>query len=422
MKISISKVSRVQSGGNTTEVKIVLHDQTSSSAAKMTAVKPKKTARKSMRYFAPSEELPVAMAEEPEVVDLDDEDDEEDPTDGRGSQVKRPLEVKEEEVEPFPKKVKLEEEQPEAVEKKTWEKSVSIGTETKVKEVPNLVAEKALDKFESECKKVLPEDEFNAVKKKLAKRRVTLPAEYLSAEKLKVFIDKQSVKLQEDRAGIYVHIKDLLDELLRCSKAPLTAVKKKATIVPVQRDEPKESIQVAGPSSQEEVPIEKPHKQASLKHIRKLERALKECHAAIRRMEEAECDLDDDESSYLRLSKYKKKCVDIYKKLAELQGMERDLGRRQDRKFRFEGSRIPEINAKIEKFINRRKGKGQEYFPDYADILQLFKTTNKEKNLGMNNERLVHEGNNCKSYSKIHLYYSYFIFQPRTLSLRLEKS
>jgi hypothetical protein len=63
--------------------------------------------------------------------------------------------------------------------------------------------------------------------------------------------------------------------------------------------------------------------------------------------------------------------MEIYRKLAEYKKLSADLDRRSDKRFRFNASRYPEINTKIEKFINR-----SSIFPDFVDIKKLVEDVN----------------------------------------------
>jgi hypothetical protein len=76
--------------------------------------------------------------------------------------------------------------------------------------------------------------------------------------------------------------------------------------------------------------------------------------------------------------RYKKRFMDIYRKLAEYKRLSTDLERRADKRFRFHDSRYPEINAKIEKFINRTK-----LFPDFVDIKKQVEEVNRVRELHM---------------------------------------
>ena len=53
------------------------------------------------------------------------------------------------------------------------------------------------------------------------------------------------------------------------------------------------------------------------KHIAKLEMALKHCHREIKKLEESEVDFDaEEDSSYLKVARFRQRCVKIYKKIA----------------------------------------------------------------------------------------------------------
>merc|ERR1712004_507105 len=52
------------------------------------------------------------------------------------------------------------------------------------------------------------------------------------------------------------------------------------------------------------------------------------------------------------------------------------LDRRRDKRLKCVESRYPEINKKIEKFVNRTK-----HFPDFQDIMKLVRAANKELHL-----------------------------------------
>ena len=58
------------------------------------------------------------------------------------------------------------------------------------------------------------------------------------------------------------------------------------------------------------------------------------------------------------------------------------------------------MNAKIEKFINRRKAKGQEHFPDFADVLKLFKAVNAEKGLCLSPDMIDFEGEEIAHFER----------------------
>ena len=125
-------------------------------------------------------------------------------------------------------------------------------------------------------------------------------------------------------------------------------------------------------------------------HIIKLERALKTCGKEIRKCEDEDLslsDLEDEDSAYLRVSRYKARYMKIYNKIAQLKKLDASLQRKQDKRFKTEASRIPAINTKIERIVNKSK-----VFPDYADILKLYEEYYKENNLTLAREVMKAEG------------------------------
>ena len=86
------------------------------------------------------------------------------------------------------------------------------------------------------------------------------------------------------------------------------------------------------------------------------------------------------------LFRYKKKYMDIYRKLAEYKETSASLDRRSDKVFRFEESRFPEINNKIVKFVNRTR-----QFPDFVDIKKLVEEVDQTKGLGLSENQVSTE-------------------------------
>lgn len=249
----------------------------------------------------------------------------------------------------------------------------------------------ALEELLRTCSRVLPEDENVRASRKLRKKYDAMSEDDKASVTLREMITLNRQKVEKDKNNIYVYLAAVKDELARHKK------------VSRPRDDglkerPKETASTSGTDNRAQ---DSPRpstsglrgQETSARHVKKLERALRECHAAIKALEEQACDLDDEvNSSYVRVSIYKKKCVQIYKKLAELNGYTTSLGRRQDKKHRLECSRFPEINAKLEELIQSRKARGVECFPDYADVYKACRETNESCRLGMNHGNLLNEG------------------------------
>ncbi len=281
----------------------------------------------------------------------------------------------------------------------------------------------ALEALSHLLRSKLDAGDFKKLEEKLAKRRQGLKPAHLRERRLKEFIDVQRNAIREDSDSnkMWVYIHRVMDELRRYSQGqvqvqPTAAKRIKVENAPVEEatkngvhqvpTTTKESsdnlaLPVAGGSSVTQPPpststsnspTKKLKKPASQKHIKKLRNSLKECHQRIRELDETEVDFDDDDaqSSYELRDRYQRKYLAIYKKLAELEEFDPSLGRMSDKRFKFEGSRYPEVNLKISKFVNRRRARGEPCVPDFADVLHLYRSTNEEKRLGMS-DALLHQ-------------------------------
>jgi len=113
--------------------------------------------------------------------------------------------------------------------------------------------------------------------------------------------------------------------------------------------------------------------QSKERKLQKLEAALEKCGREIKKLDEAEVDLecDENESSYVISYRYKERYMQIRQKIAEIKNIPDDLGRRSDKPFHFNESKFPIVNREIEKFVNRNKT-----FPDFKDICKVITEAN----------------------------------------------
>lgn len=121
-----------------------------------------------------------------------------------------------------------------------------------------------------------------------------------------------------------------------------------------------------------------------LKHIRRLEKLLEKIRDKIEEVRDKELSLEDmeaEDSTYVLEDKLQKKFVKVWNKLCEVKGRTTSSGRPVERRFQYEGVRYPEINRKIERFVNRRK-----LFPDFHDIKGIVQKVNRRSKLGLSAE------------------------------------
>ncbi|CAK6971639.1 death domain-associated protein 6 [Scomber scombrus] len=151
-----------------------------------------------------------------------------------------------------------------------------------------------------------------------------------------------------------------------------------------------EQPSTSGQQEDEEQQVaEKKAKRASRKQVTYLENLLKVYNDEIRRLQQSDLSLDElgtEDSSYIQEHKLKRKMMKIYEKLCELKGCNRLTGRVIEQKISYSGTRYPEINRKIERFINSPEAHRNP--PDYHDILQQVLRANERHNLCLSRKQL----------------------------------
>ena len=122
-------------------------------------------------------------------------------------------------------------------------------------------------------------------------------------------------------------------------------------------------------------------KQAKInEHIKKLETRLRRINRKIKELEEDSdwSDGNDENSPYILEDKYKKKAVQIHKKIQEYRQEQLLLGRAQERQIKLdEDESFPGLARKIQKYVNRNTDLPD--IQDYKDLIQKWDTEKKLK-------------------------------------------
>ncbi|NXD46494.1 DAXX protein, partial [Copsychus sechellarum] len=124
----------------------------------------------------------------------------------------------------------------------------------------------------------------------------------------------------------------------------------------------------------------------SRRQIRHLEHLLRVYAAEIRRLQERELDLaelDSADSPYLQENRLKRRMMRIFRRLCQLKECSSLTGRVLEQRIRFRGTRYPEVNRSIERFINR-----PDAFPDYSDILREIRGASARHGLGLGRRQM----------------------------------
>ncbi|NWR96003.1 DAXX protein, partial [Furnarius figulus] len=133
------------------------------------------------------------------------------------------------------------------------------------------------------------------------------------------------------------------------------------------------------PSHDPSAPSRRPG--GSRRQIRYLENLLRVYAGEIRRLQERELDfqdLDSADSPYLQENRLKRRMMRIFHRLCQLKECSSLTGRVLEQRIRFRGTRYPEVNRRVERFINR-----PDVFPDYSDILREIREASARHGLGL---------------------------------------
>ena len=289
----------------------------------------------------------------------------------------------------------------------------NTGAPTAVHELEHSI-EFQMKLFESEWKKYLNTDEREKVQKKLEKRVALISDRNRLSRQLHKFMLMKTTRLMKDPKKVFLVIKEVIDELSKYAQKNVkpvtdTATSKKVTDTStpwssetelgsqltknnglsnaqIEQEKDCKKDLVANNGDQ----ISRAQMKKRKRHVLKLEHALHACGKQIKKIEEeglSLSDMENEDSSYLRVSRYKARYMKIYNKIAQLRNLDNSLERRVDKKFKTEASRIPDINDEIEKLVNRKR-----VFPDYADILKLYQRYYQENNLVVEKEIVRSEG------------------------------
>ncbi|XP_025915354.1 death domain-associated protein 6, partial [Apteryx rowi] len=215
----------------------------------------------------------------------------------------------------------------------------------------------------------------------LAGRHQKASAAFLASAELRNVLSRCLGRVRARRNKVYVYINELCTVLKAHTLRRKVAL---ATAVPVPVPVP-----VPPPTDAEEPPETEPSAEqpggstggGSKRQIRYLENLLRVYTGEIRRLQERELDLaelDSEDSPYLQESRLKRKLMRIFERLCQLKRCSSLTGRVIEQRIAYRGTRYPEVNRRIERFINR-----PEAFPDYADILKVIQKASARHSLGL---------------------------------------
>uniref|UniRef100_H3DLF3 Death domain-associated protein 6 n=1 Tax=Tetraodon nigroviridis TaxID=99883 RepID=H3DLF3_TETNG len=227
----------------------------------------------------------------------------------------------------------------------------------------------------------------------LKTRHAKASPEYLCSVEFRNTLGHCLSRAQAHRSKTFVYINEL------CTVLTQHAAKKRQVTTQVEPDSSSAAsdntaLPPSGlPENREDVTAkdeaDKKKKRASRRQIAYLENLLKMYNDEIHRLQKSELsleDLDAEDSLFIQESKLKRKLMKIYEKLCELKGCSTLTGRVIEHRITYSSTRYPEINRRIERFINGPEA--QQTPPDYQDILQQMLRANERHNLCLSRKQL----------------------------------
>ncbi|XP_054016696.1 daxx-like protein isoform X2 [Hylaeus anthracinus] len=262
----------------------------------------------------------------------------------------------------------------------------------KEKKVCPPVAQDIFPMFLSLCLHKDRSDEMKVITNRLKRRYEQLDPAYANSEAFLTFLNEKRNDIM-NKTQLYVHIIEVMNVMKS---------NRKNTSSPLLNG----SDQNAGCSNsdavnnnEDETEQDEYASSPKRKSIKKLLKAMKQCEKGIKKLEESEINFDEENnSSYMKLERYRYRMVELYNKLCEYTGENADAGRQYLRPKHLSTTGIVAVDHAITSFINSKISKRNKLkkvgafadaliFPDYSDILQCVATCNESRQLGLDNKK-----------------------------------
>ncbi|EFN74124.1 Death domain-associated protein 6 [Camponotus floridanus] len=256
----------------------------------------------------------------------------------------------------------------------------------------SLCLQKSKDKDRKDMEKII---------NKLKRRYEELDPEYTSSEHFVSFLNEKRAAIMKNDKKLYVYIEEVMNEMKR-------KFKKKSHILPstetydavpstsyaannlsvnnaAKLDYSNDNEETANPRTKDKIKL--------------ILQAMTNCERIIKKLEEAEVDFDkEDNSTYMKVERYKQRMVELYNKYCELTGENTDAGRVYLRPKHISSTRIVVVDQAITNFINSKIARRNKIkktgaltndviFPDYRDILECVSRCNDKRNLGLDRKQ-----------------------------------
>ncbi|CAD1473303.1 unnamed protein product, partial [Heterotrigona itama] len=277
--------------------------------------------------------------------------------------------------------------------------------------------------FISLCLQKDRSDDMKKIVNKLKRRYEQLDPSYANSEVFTDFLNEKRNEIMESNCKLYTYINEVMNEMKNSCKGKwiLSSISKSyfsggnklnrdnnsniSTAMCSNMSHTSNSI-INDNDNDNEITLtnindeeEQEKEFAVQKKIGKILKAMKKCEKIIKKLEELEIDFDDENnSSYIKLERYKYRMVELYNKYCEYTGENTDAGRQYLRPKHFSTTGIVSVDHAISSFINSKILKRNKLkkigdftkaliFPDYNDILKCVTKCNELHSLGLNDRK-----------------------------------
>ncbi|KAM8952778.1 death domain-associated protein 6 [Pelodytes ibericus] len=209
---------------------------------------------------------------------------------------------------------------------------------------------------------------------------------FLSSTEFCNILGRCLTRVQSKRSKVYVYINELCTALKANSQKRKVSLQPPSTShSPVDHGEKvDEKTKEAKEQGEDDNHTNKP---GSKRQIRYLENLLQLYSREIQKLQERELSLDElenEDSAYIQEARLKRKLLLIFNKLCQLKDCSSLTGRVIEQRIPYRGTRYPEINRRLEKFING----SQDIFPDYGDVLRVIQRASDKHGLSLSRKQM----------------------------------
>ncbi|KZC03789.1 Death domain-associated protein 6, partial [Dufourea novaeangliae] len=264
--------------------------------------------------------------------------------------------------------------------------------------------------FISLCLQKDRSEDMKIITNKLKRRYEQLDPVYANSNAFLDFVNEKRNDIINSKNKFYVYIADVMNEMKnRCDGRSTLLLNSKKHTSDEQYNENSNIISSntahtshinnTGMNKKKDSINEDDIMDIKKKKIKLILRTMKECEMHIKKLEEAEVDFDaEDNSTYIKLERYKQRMVQLHRKYCELTGENIDAGRQYLRPKHMSTSGIVAVDRAITNFINSKLSKLSKHkkvgsftdaviFPDYKDILDCIGRCNESHNLSLDTKQ-----------------------------------